>query len=722
MKALVSFFGWGLLLVALPGRLVWGQPNSVDFTREVQPILAKHCYQCHGPGDAASGLRLSAREAVIEPADSGLPAIVPGDAESSELLRRITAESEFERMPPEDPALTAEQIEVLRRWIDQGAPWQDHWAFEPLAAPTVPAVEGAGWIRNPIDAFVLARLEQNGLTPAPPADRLTLLRRASFDLTGLPPTPEAVADFLADDSSAAFERVVDRLLESPHYGERWGRHWLDLVRFAETNSFERDSIKPHAWRYRDYVIRSLNEDKPYDQFLREQLAGDEWGDPTADSIIATGFYRLGIWDDEPADRLLARYDHLDDLIATVGQAFLGLTIHCARCHDHKIDPITQQDYYQLLAFFHNLTPMAKDGPQIEVPIVLEDGRSAHALAVSERGPPSPETFVLLRGNPRVPGPAVDPGFPEVLGSTPAIVPTPDEEARTSGRRTVLADWIASPDNPLTARVMANRIWQHHFGRGIVASPNNFGSNGLPPTHPDLLDWLAFQLIGHDWRLKPLHRLIMLSSTYQMSSQGDPIALQRDPANDLLWRFDLRRLGAEEVRDAVLAVNGRLNPQMYGPGFYEEISAEVLAGQSRPGSGWGKSPPDQQARRAVYIHVKRSLLTPLLEAFDLADPDSTCDARFVTTQPAQALAMLNGKFMNDQAAHFAERLRREAGEDRVAQIRRAWQLAVGREPDEASRRDALALFDTLQQHGVPAEQALDYYCLLVYNLNEFLYLD
>ncbi len=722
MRALVSIFGLSVLLIVVSEGSVWAQPYAVDFTRDVQPILAMHCYQCHGPGDAASGLRLSSREGATEPANSGLPAIEPGDAAGSELMRRITAESIFERMPPEDPGLTDEQIEVLRRWIDQGAPWQDHWAFEPLEAPAVPEVEDADWVRSPIDAFVLARLQQNGLTPAPPADRLTLLRRAYFDLTGLPPTPKAVADFLADDSPDAFERVVDRLLESPHYGERWGRHWLDLVRFAETNSFERDSLKPHAWRYRDYVIRSLNEDKPYDQFLREQLAGDEGDNPTADSIVATGFYRLGIWDDEPADRLLARYDHLDDLIATVSQAFLGLTINCARCHDHKIDPITQQDYFQLLAFFHNVTPMAKEGPQIEVPIVLEDGSSAHALAISESGPRPPETFLHVRGNPRVPGSAVEPGFPEVLTSEPPVIPTPAEDARTTGRRTVLADWIASPDNPLTARVMANRIWQHHFGRGIVASPNNFGSNGLPPTHPELLDWLATQFIAHEWRLKAMHRLIMLSNTYQMSSQGDSLALQQDPANDLFWRFDLRRLGAEEVRDAVLAVNGRLNPQMYGPGFFEEISAEVLAGQSRPGSGWGKSPPDQQARRSVYIHVKRTLLTPLLEAFDLADPDSSCDARFETTQPAQALAMLNGKFMNDQAAHFAERLRREAGDDRLAQVRLAWQLALGREPDEASQRDALALFDTLQQHGVQPDKALDYYCLLVFNLNEFLYLD
>ena len=695
----------------------------MDFAREVQPVLAKHCFQCHGPSDAESGLRLSSREAALRPADSGLAAIVPGDAKSSELIRRIASENEFERMPPDEPPLTAEQIRILRRWIDQGATWQEHWAFQPRQSPSPPAVADSDWVRNPIDAFILARLEANGLAPAPPADRLALLRRAHFDLTGLPPTPEAVAEFLTDDSPEAFERVVERLLDSPHYGERWARHWLDLVRFAETNSFERDSIKPHAWRYRDYVIRALNDDKPYDQFVREQLAGDELPEPTADSIIATGFYRLGVWDDEPADRLLATYDHLDDLLATVGQAFLGLTVNCARCHDHKIDPFTQQDYYGLLAFFHNLTPMAKGGPQVEVPIVLPDGQSGKALAVSERGPRAPETFVLLRGNPQVKGEAVAPSFPAVLDSRPAAIAQPAADAKTAGRRRVLADWLASPDNPLTSRVMANRIWQHHFGRGIVRSPNNFGQNGLPPTHPELLDWLAGQLIDHGWRLKAMHRTIMLSNTYQMSSQGNPQALERDPANDLFWRFDLRRLSAEEIRDAVLAINGRLNPQMYGPGFYEEISAEVLAGQSRPGDGWGKSPPEQQARRSVYIHAKRSLLTPLLEAFDLADPDSTCEARFVTTQPAQALAMLNGKFMNDQAARFATRLRREAGADTAEQIRRAWQLALGREPDEADEQAALALIETLQQrHGVEPDAALNYYCLLVYNLNEFLYLD
>jgi hypothetical protein len=423
---------WVLLLVVATSSVSAQQPTLVDFTREVQPILAKHCFQCHGPSDAESGLRLSSREAALAPADSGSAAIVPGDTESSELIRRISTDEEFERMPPDEPALTDQQIRILRRWIEQGAPWQEHWAFQPPQTPEPPAVTRTDWVRNPIDAFVLARLEASGLTPAPPADRLALLRRAYFDLTGLPPTPEAVAEFLADDSPEAFEKVIDRLLDSPHYGERWARHWLDLVRFAETNSFERDSVKPHAWRYRDYVIRSLNEDKPYDQFIREQLAGDELPTPSADSIIATGFYRLGVWDDEPADRLLAKYDQFDDLLTTVGQAFLGLTVNCARCHDHKIDPITQEDYYGLLAFFHNLTPMAKDGPQIEVPIVLPDGQSAHALAVSEHGAQAPETFVLLRGNPQVRGAAVAPAFPAVLDAQPVVIPKPASEAKILG--------------------------------------------------------------------------------------------------------------------------------------------------------------------------------------------------------------------------------------------------------------------------------------------------
>ena len=700
------------------------QEAPVDFARDIQPIFARHCYACHGPSAAEGGLRLDQQASVLAPADSGLTPVRPGEAEESELLRRVAAEDESERMPPEGAPLAPAQLTRLRQWIREGAPWMGHWAFQPLRSPPVPQVDRAEWCRNPIDAFILSRLEDAGLQPAPPAERVDLLRRACYDLTGLPPTPEQVRAFLEDPGDDAYERVVDRLLQSPHYGERWGRHWLDLVRFAETNSFERDSVKPHAWRYRDYVIRSLNDDKPYSEFIREQLAGDELEDPSADAIIATGFYRLGLWDDEPADRALATYDAFDDIVSTTGQVFLGLTVNCGRCHDHKIDPITQRDYYSLLAFFRNIRPMAKKGPSIETPIPLDDGGSAaFALSVTEHGSQAPETFVLLRGNPRSPGESVGPAFPAVLETRLPEIPERPASAQTTGRRLALADWIASPDNRLTSRVMVNRIWQHHFGRGIVRSPNNFGQNGSPPTHPELLDWLAGQFVRDGWRLKPLHRLIMTSNAYRMSSEGDAAALAKDPANDLFWRFDMRRLSAEEVRDSLLSVSGSLNPARFGPGVYPELSAEVLASQSRPGDGWGTSSAQEQCRRSIYIHVKRSLLTPLLAAYDLADPDSSCEARFQTTQPAQALAMLNGRFANQQAAAFADRLRREAGDDREAQIRHAIRLALCREPDAASVDRGLALMRSLQdEHGQDAQRALDYYCLFLLNTNEFLYLD
>ena len=317
-------------------------------------------------------------------------------------------------MPPEGSPLTERQIDRLRRWVADGAQWQTHWAFQPVMSQTPPTVADAAWVRNPIDAFILHRLEQNGLRPAPPASKVALLRRAYYDLIGLPPKPEEVAAFLTDKSHQAFEQVVDRLLQSPQYGERWARYWLDLVRFAETNSYERDSVKPHAWRYRDYVIQSLNDDKPYDQFLREQLAGDELPAPAADAVIATGFYRLGIWDDEPADRQLAVFDALDDIVTATGQVFLGLTVNCSRCHDHKIDPITQQDYYSLLAFFHNISPMANSGPNVERKVTLADGQEATVLCVTERGPKAPETFVLARGNPALRGERVEPAFPSIL--------------------------------------------------------------------------------------------------------------------------------------------------------------------------------------------------------------------------------------------------------------------------------------------------------------------
>ncbi len=780
--------------------------EPVDFGRDIRPVLAKRCFHCHGPDKAESSLRLNSQKTAFAEADSGLHAIVSGKPDESELITRISETDESLRMPPEGKPLSKEEIETFRRWIAQGAKWETHWAFQPMKNPEPPPVQNKAWVANPIDAFILNRLEENRLKPNPPADKVALIRRAYYDLTGLPPTPAQVDAFLNDQSPDAYEKLIDNLLESPHYGEQWGRHWLDLVRFAETNSFERDGVKPNAFRYRDYVIRSFNADKPYDQFLREQLAGDELPEVTTDSIIATGYYRLGLWDDEPADPLLAIYNEYDDIITTTSQVFLGLTVNCARCHDHKIDPIPQADYYSMLAFFHGLTPYGTRGNQTgnnqtditppevaaqyqaldkqknelvaqmreieQIGIVKmpgEDQRKTEgrqrekilkeklrnyldeeqwaeyttlreqrdkveaayrklpprksALSVAKVHAQPPETFILQRGNPTSQGEKVEPRFPAIFSSPKPVIPERKDGARSSGRRLVLANWIASPDNLLTARVMANRVWQYHFGRGIVRSPNNFGQLGEPPTHPLLLDWLARQLIAGGWRLKPLHKLIMLSNTYRMSSAGNDAALKKDPANNLFWRFDMRRLSAEEIRDSIHAVTGVLNPKMFGPGVYPTISQEVLAGQSRPGAGWGKSSPEEQARRSVYIHVKRSLLTPLLEDFDQADTDSSCPVRFSTTQPTQALGMLNGDFANAQAKVFADRLKQEAGPNPADQIALAIRLTTCRRATKADIQRGLGLMQKLKEkHSISENDALKYYCLLALNTNEFFYLD
>jgi mono/diheme cytochrome c family protein len=813
-------------------------PEQVRFFEtRVRPILVDHCFKCHGPTKTKSGLRLDTRAAVLAGGDSG-PAVVPGNLDESLLVTAIRYEDDVLKMPP-SKKLDREQIADLIHWVEMGAPWpkadqeapapspsgtrkgafqitdkdRAHWAFQPVRRAAAPNVKDEAWVRNPIDAFILARLDAQGLRPNPPAEKHELIRRATFDLTGLPPTLGEVEAFLADDSPTAYEALIDRLLASPHYGETWGRHWLDLVRFAETNSYERDNPKPNAWRYRDFVIRSLNQDKPYDRFVREQLAGDELPDGGIDGLIATGYYRLGIWDDEPTDRDQARYDGLDDIVATTSQVFLGLTVDCARCHDHKIDPIPQKDYYRILSFFQPINPYRNGGPTDEALIAtdpasrqafeqrtmererqLKDLREAiaeieaefrlglarrsvptadspskaeikgvdlaelirtegarvlgeqrfqryrelnrrlesrsrekvagdFALCVTETGPQAPATHVLLRGNPHVLGEPVEPAFLTVLNSPSPSIPTPPPGATTTGRRRVLADWIASPDNPLTARVMANRLWQYHFGRGIVRSPNNFGTQGDKPTHPELLDWLAAELVAQGWRLKPIHRLILTSNAYRMSTRGNAEALAQDPANDLFWRFDMRRLTGEEIRDAILAVTGTLNPKMDGPGVYPQIPAEVLAGQSMPGKGWGRSSPSEQARRSVYIHVKRSLLLPILESFDLAETDRSSPVRFSTTQPTQALAMLNGAFLNQQATRFADRLQREAGPDLEAQVRLAFRLATTREPRTDEVRRGLELIEAFCSHdsaGIDAGRKA--FCLVVLNLNEFLYLD
>ncbi|HVU89582.1 MAG TPA: DUF1553 domain-containing protein [Pirellulales bacterium] len=773
--------------------------NAVNFRTEIQPILAQRCYRCHGPDQAKGGLRLNSRDAAFAALESGQHAVVPGQPHESALIERVTSADEGTRMPPEGKPLSPEQIAVLRAWIASGAKWENHWAFEPVQRPPVPEVADAAWARNPIDRFVLDKLTARGLQPAVPAGKPALLRRVYFDLIGLPPTPEEVDAFLADTADDAYEKVVDRLLASPRHGERWARHWLDLVRYADTNSFERDGVKPNAWRFRDYVIRSLNDDKPYDRFVREQLAGDELPEVTTDTLTATGYYRLGLWDDEPADPLQARYDELDDIVATTGQVFLGLTINCARCHDHKLDPIPQADYYRMVSFFNEIDRYNTKTCQVDVssPEVAEQHRKHDArtdaireamllieragiekmsaedrrrtegpdrgkvlkeklqsclseeswqeytkckeeLAEVERTvlPPReqilglgkildrpPPAHILARGNPHVPGDEVQPAFLAALGGgEPAIAPRADG-ARTSGRRSALADWIVSPTNPLSARVMVNRVWQHHFGRGLVRSSSNFGSLGNPPTHPELLDWLAAEFVDLGWHLKPLHRLIVTSNAYRMSSAGNSQALAADPENDLLWRFDMRRLAAEEMRDAMLATTGALNLKMFGPGVYPKMSQEVLHTQSMPGSGWEKSSPEEQNRRSVYIHIKRSLVLPILAEFDVCDTDSSCAVRFATTQPTQALAMINGEFAHEQAAALARRVKQEVPEDLAQQIARALRLALGRPVEAHQIEQGRQLIERLQsKHGLSAEKALEYYCLTVLNLNEFVYLD
>jgi hypothetical protein len=651
------------------------------------------------------------------------------------------------------------------------------WSFQPVRRPPLPRVRERSRVSNPIDAFLLARLEARGLTFNPPASRRELIRRAYFDLIGLPPAPEDVAAFERDLSPEAWPALVDRLLSQPPYGERWGRHWLDLVRYAESNGYERDGPKPHAWRYRDYVIQSFNDDKPYSRFIEEQLAGDELpGGFAADAIVATGFYRLHVWDDEPDSTLAAEFDDLDDIMVTTSAAFLGLTVGCARCHDHKFDPISQTDYYQLLAFMRSIHPYglphqggggrgtgqitralappdevaacaavrarelqplrdqlkqagtnAETKKRIEAQIQRIEERPlpyGTALAVNEE--PARPTRVFYRGDVNAPGPEVEPAFPAVLGGA-RFVASATGGGASSGRRLALARWIAGADHPLTARVMMNRLWQHHFGRGLARTPNDFGRTGEAPTHPELLDYLASEFVAGGWHLKRMHRLILLSQAYQMSSRASaPAARLADESNELFWRQNPRRAEAEVLRDSLLAISGSLNARMGGPSVFPTLSREVHATQDSAGKGWGESTPADQHRRTIYCFVKRALLPPLLDSFDYTTTTVPVGARAVTTVAPQALMLLNDQFVQDQGARFAARLRLEAGPEATAQIRRAFALALQRAPAEAEVDAARRLLDTQRRlakdQPEPERRALETFCVALLNLNELIYVD
>lgn len=710
---------------------------------------------------------------------------------------------------------------------------RDYWAYRPVRRPRVPAVRDATWPRNPIDNFVLEKLEERNWKPAPSVEPGGLLRRVYLDLVGLPPAPEQQAEFVNNAADDAYDRMVDRLLADPGHGERWARHWLDLVRYAETNGYERDAIKPHAWRYRDYVIGALNADKPYDRFVHEQIAGDELPDASTETVIATGFNRLGPWDDEPAEPEQDRSDQLDDIVRTTSQVFLGMTLGCARCHNHKFDPLTMHDYYRVVAVFETLKRPQNGRTELDLPAgsreevakenernlriaalrskidkvrnsfradFLATGQSklpseavaALSLPAEKRTPPMqeiankysaeldqelaaampsnsrdeiaaaeseiarllfetpdlprgyflneisaepPKTPLLYRGRATSPGPLVQAGVPAVLVSKqPKFL---DAGQHTSRQRLSFALWITSPDNPVAARVIVNRVWQFHFGEGIVPSSSDFGAMGQQPHHPELLDWLSDWFMHEaNWSLKKLHRLIVTSSTYRMSKRWNENYGEIDPENQLLWRFPYRRLEVETIRDSMLAVTGRLDRRMYGESIYLSVPKEALEAHSDPAVIW--KPFDEQAasRRTVYAFIKRSLVVPMLEVLDLCDTTRSSDKRAVTSVPTQALTLYNGDEVNRQARHLAERLERDVKDDPAGQISRAFELALCRKPLEFEllemqqylHDESAKLQPELASNGQPPtadtcrHEALVRLCRVILNLNEFVYAD
>jgi len=849
---------------------------SLSYEEHIRPILRANCFHCHGTGDQLAGsLDLRLRRLIVAGGESGA-AIEPGKRDESYLYRRVRDGE----MPPTEHKLAAADIETIGAWIDAGAPTKrdepesppdgtgitpedrQHWAFQPIAHPAVPQPTDAAPVRTPIDAFLLARLEAEGLSFGPEADKRTLAVRVSFDLTGLPPTADELQLFLADKAPDAYDRLVDRLLASPHYGERWGRHWLDVAGYADSEGYaDEDRVRDNAYYYRDYVIRSLNSDKPWDQFLREQLAGDEMVAPPysnlspddLERLVATGFLRMAADGTATAavDQTMVRNQMVADTIKIMSSSLLGLTVGCAQCHDHRYDPILQDDYYRLRAVVepaldpeHWRTPderrislytdadrakaaevearaaemtTARNAKQAEYmaaalaqelekhPAEMRDAlRSAYQTAEAER---TPEQVALLKENPSV---NISPGvlyqynqahadelkkldeqiaavraekpvehFIRPLTEVPGQIPVtrlfhrgdpaqpqhevapgdllvcsaeaapfeiaPDDEALpTSGRRTAYAQWLTSGQHPLVARVLVNRVWMHHFGQGIVATPSDFGRLGELPTHPELLDWLASDFVDHGWRLKRLHRLIVTSTAYRQSSAHRDEADDVDPENRLLARMSVRRLDAEAIRDRVLAAAGILNPKMFGPPVpvREDAVGQVVVGVDTKGASNtpGEVVPmgEEAYRRSVYIQVRRSRPLAVLRTFDAPVMETNCDRRTSSTVAEQALLLLNSEFALDQARLLAARARRAGGslDERAA---RAWRIAYLRDPSDDERATVAAFLkgqtEWLAAQPAPEEKqdippttadhelaALTNLCQTLLGSNEFLYVD
>jgi hypothetical protein len=715
---------------------------AAHFRTRVAPILSRHCLECHNGSEPRGELNLALWHAALKGGESG-PSITPGKPDESLLWQYV----ESDEMPQDRPPLSAAEKSILRQWIADGAPWgeatidpflattdrragYDWWSLQPVQSPQPPKLPEDRWSRNEVDSFVLARLREHGLSPAEETDRRTLIRRVTFDLLGLPPTPDEVDAFLKDEFPRAYERLVDRLLESPHYGERWARHWLDVVRFGESQGFERNHIRENAWRYRDWVIDAFNRNLPYDEFVRRQIAGDVLYPDDLSALIATGYHVCGTWDmvghNEGTKEMQksVRQDHLEDLVGALGQTFLGLTLNCARCHDHKFDPIRQEDYYRVAALLGGVYQQPEERSKIELksaidsPAVASFEGTAHVAHFAQPA----TTFVLARGDYRQPRQAVVPaGLSAVdhagLSSDWGLsLDAPDAE-----RRRKLAEWLADPRNPLTARVFVNRVWTHHFGQGLVDTPSDFGFAGGRPTHPELLDFLARRFMETGWDVKGLHRLIVTSATYRQSSQVEsPQAEQIDADNRLLWRANRRRLEGEAVRDAALFVSGALNPKLGGPSFRDVTTARNAKSKNEEFTTPTNEFSEETCRRSIYRLWARSGNHPLMECLDCPDPSVAAPRRAQTITPLQALSLLNNGFMEQCAARCAERVRGEVGgtdrhsiDDVSAQVTQLYRLLFQREPTVRERE--------LTESFV-REQGLEQLGLTLFNANEFVYVD
>lgn len=868
IRSLASLYAVTLIVMAVsPARAA----DEITFERHIRPILKAHCFHCHGEEGELKGNLDVRLKRLLEKGGDGGPAVVPGKPDESPLLERIVAGE----MPPGKKPVPAAEVERLRQWIEQGArtarPESDdpakiseiaeedrsYWFFQPVKRPDVPTVQAKELVANEIDAFLLAKLEPMGLSLAAEADRRTLIRRAHFDLIGLPPTPERVEAFVADQAPDAFARLIEELLASPHYGERWGRHWLDVAGYADSEGYTiADTVRPEIYRYRDYVIRALNADKPFDRFIVEQLAGDElvpapWSasltDDQKDCLVATGFLRMAP-DGTAAgdvDQKVARNDVVAETLKIVSASFLGLTVGCAQCHTHRYDPIPHTDYYRMRAVFEPalnwkdwknptqrrlfMTPpdvldairkieeqavakekehsewikgecdrvraiefdkipaekrdaakMALDTPadkrsdeqkalakefynyfnvnpgtislfdpkveaasrkrneEIATIRATKPPETVYAVLTEPTDKPIPETLLFYRGDPDAPRQAVTPGdlsiVEELLASK---LESKNPSLPTTGRRLAFAKHLTSGQHPLVGRVLVNRFWMHHFGRGIVSTPGDFGRLGALPTHPELLDWLASEFVSSGWSLKSFHRKVMLSRAYRQNSTHTAKGDEVDPDNKYLSHAPLRRLEAESIRDAMLDVSSKLNRKSFGPPVpvAENESGEVICGiEHIDGNGIHAPKPvpeGEDLRRSIYIQVRRSKLLSVLDTFDLPAMEPNCEQRSSSTVAPQSLLLMNGDVVRKIARHTAERVVADAGAEPTARVDRVWRLALGRLPSETERAEALKFLSDQTQtltaspvEGAPPADlgALTTLVQVVFGSNEFLYIE